>query len=79
MALGFIPSPLAETVVRFRAGRVSLKRGALRGQVCEDLAEVLTGAGVSRAFICINNQGRVSFSHSIPPTLHQRLRNVLLN
>jgi hypothetical protein len=79
VVLGFIPSPMAETVVRFRAGKLSMKRGTLRSQVRDDLAEVLAVAGVANAFICINQEGRVSFSHSIPPTLHQRLRNVLLN
>lgn len=79
VALGFIPSPLAETVVRFRAGKISMKRGTLRSQVRDDLAEVLTGAGVANGFICINREKRVSFSRSIPQAFHQRLRNVLLN
>ena len=79
VALGFVPSPMAETVVRFRAGKVSMKRGTLRSQVREDLAEVLAGADVAIGFICIGREGRVTFSRTIPPALHQRLRNVLLN
>ena len=79
VALGFVPSPMAETVVRFRAGKLSMKRGTLRTQVRDDLAEVLSGAGVTNGFICINAEGRVSFSRTIPSELHQRLRNVLLN
>jgi hypothetical protein len=79
VAFGFIPSPMAETVVRFRAGKISMKRGTLRAQVRDDLAEVLTGAGITSGFISLNREGRVSFSRSIPPALHQRLRNVLLN
>jgi len=78
-ALGFVPSPMAETVVRLRGGKISMKRGTLRSQVRDDLAEVLTSAGVADGFICINGGGRVSFSRSIPSALHQRLRNVLLN
>ena len=79
VALGLIPSPMAATVVRFRAGKIWMKRGALRTQVRDDLAEVLAGAGVTNAFICINGEGRVSFSRTIPSAFHQRLRNVLLN
>ena len=79
VALGFVPSPMAETVVRFRAGSVSLTRGNLRGQVRDDLAEVLSAVGVANAFICVNRGRRVTFSRTIPSELHQRLRNVLLN
>lgn len=79
VVLGFVPSPMAETVVRLRAGKISMKRGTLRSQVRDDLAEVLSGAGVVNGFISIGREGRLSFSHTIPAELHQRLRNVLLN
>ena len=79
VALGVVPSPMAGTIVRFRAGKVSMKRGTLRSQVRDDLAEVLATAGVASGFICIGREGRVSFSRTIPAALHQRLRNVLLN
>jgi len=79
VAVGFVPSPMAETVIRFRSGKISMKRGTLRSQVRDDLAEVLSGAGIAAGFICIDRAGRVSFSRAIPSELHQRLRNVLLN
>lgn len=77
--LGFLPPLHATTVVLIRDGRLVMKRGQLRGQVRDDVAEVLAGAGVRNGFIALTAGGRVHFSRSIPRELHQRLRNVLLN
>lgn len=41
--------------------------------------ELLREAGVKSGFIAITVAARVKFSRQIPPALHQRLRNVVLN
>lgn len=79
VSLGFIPPPWAETVVRIGKRRVWLKRGQLRTQARDDLAEVLSGFGIENGFIAISAIGQVSFSRNLPRAIHQRLRNVLLN
>ena len=56
-----------------------MKRGQLRGQIRDDLEEVLSDAGVTSGFIAITDADRVHFSRNIPAALRQRLRNVLLN
>ena len=76
---GFFPPWNATTVIRIRAGKISLKRGQLRGQIRDDLEEVLGDAGVTSGFIAITDAARVHFSRNIPEALRQRLRNVLLN
>lgn len=79
VGLGFVPPPGAATVIRIASGRISLKRGQLRAQAREDLADVLSSAGIACGFIAMTGESRVHFSRNIPPELHQRLRNVLLN
>jgi hypothetical protein len=76
---GCWPSPIAATVVRMREGKVVLVRGQLRSTTREDIAEVLASSGVRSGFITLSTAGEVRFSRTIPPGLHQRLRNVLLN
>ena len=77
--LGFVPPPHASTVMRFRAGSLCTTRGTLRGYAREHVAEILSEANVAKAFIAITPDNRVFFSRHIPSTIHQRLRNVLLN
>jgi len=75
----FLPPWNAATVVRISAGKITMKRGQLRGQIRDDLKEVLSDAGVTSGFIAITEPNRVHFSRNIPEALRQRLRNVLLN
>lgn len=77
--LRFVPPPGASTVVHFRRGSIRISRGSLRPHAREDVREMLSGAGVTRAFIAIMPNQRVVFSRKIPAAMHQRLRNVLLN
>jgi hypothetical protein len=77
--LGFVPPPHASTLIRVRDGAVRVRRGMVKSDVKAQMAEILTEAGVSRGFIAVTPDNRVAFSRRIPPTVHQRLRNVLLN
>ena len=79
VSLGWWPSPIAATVVRICEGKVAVARGQLRTTAREDVTEELESVGVRCGFITLSAAGRVRFSRSIPPGLHQRLRNVLLN
>jgi hypothetical protein len=79
IGLGIFPPWNATTVIRIRAGKIAMKRGQLRGQVRDDLEEVLGGAGVKSGFIALTSESRVHFSRNVPEAIRQRLRNVLLN
>ncbi|HEU5071065.1 MAG TPA: hypothetical protein VFV96_11735 [Verrucomicrobiae bacterium] len=76
---GWWPSPRWATVVRIREGKVVVVLGQLRATTREDVAEVLASSGIRRGFITLSTAGEVRFFRTIPPGLHQRLRNVLLN
>jgi hypothetical protein len=77
--LGVLPPLNATTLISIRRGQVRLRKGQLRVHAKEDVSDILREAGVSRGFIAITAQNRVVFSRRIPSTIHQRLRNVLLN
>jgi hypothetical protein len=76
---GFVPPPHASTLLHFRSGSVRATRGVLRSYAREHVAEILSEAKVTKAFIAITPGNRVVFSRRIPSAVHQRLRNVLLN
>jgi hypothetical protein len=76
---GFVPPPHASTLIRIRDGVIHVRRGQVRADAREHLTDILRDVGVSQGFIAITPGNWVSFSRSIPPIVHQRLRNVLLN
>ena len=77
--LGFFPPWNATIVIRIGDGELLVKRGQVRGQVRDDVEEVLAGARVTSGFVALTPDGRVHFSRNIPEPTRQRLRNVLLN
>ncbi|MDB6027684.1 MAG: hypothetical protein JWM68_3907 [Verrucomicrobiales bacterium] len=77
--LGIIPPPHAVVLLKIRKGAVLVTKGNLKGFARSNVAEILLAGGVTRGFIAITPAKRVSFSRQIPSSLHQRLRNVLLN
>ena len=77
--LGFLPPPHATMLIRINGGQLQITRGGLKAHAKLDVSEILHDAGVSQGFIAITRHNRVSFSRRIPTTVHQRLRNVLLN
>ena len=77
--LGFVPPPHATTLIQIRDGKLRVRRGEVRPYAKGQVAEVLREAGVSSCFIAVTPGKRVAFSRTIPSTLHQRLRNVILN
>jgi len=76
---GVLPPPHARTIIRIKAGMISVSRGQLRGYARQDVTNILLAAGIDRGFIAITPNDRVMFSSRIPRRIHQRLRNVLLN
>jgi len=76
---GVVPPPHASTLVRVRAGSVRVTRGKIRPEAKGQVAEILADAGIANGFIAVTPGERVAFSWNIPGTVHQRLRNVLLN
>jgi len=79
IAFGFVPPLTAETLICFRNGAVVVTRGKLLPHAKSAIAEVLGEAGVINGFIAVVAGPRVRFSRNIPTTIHQRLRNILLN
>ncbi|WP_437228582.1 DUF3634 family protein [Planctomicrobium sp. SH661] len=77
--LGFVPPPNARSIFRIRDGVIRVQRGHLRYAAKESLTEVLAAEGVNKGFIAITSGGRVTFSREIPSSVHQKIRNVLLN
>ncbi|HEU6449092.1 MAG TPA: DUF3634 family protein [Verrucomicrobiae bacterium] len=76
---GFFPPPNALALLRFRDGVVFISKGQIKSYAKEDIAQILSAAGVTKCFIAIMASKRVIFSRHVPNTVHQRLRNVLLN
>lgn len=76
---GFIPPPNTSALLRVQRGAVRVSRGQLQPHARQDVADILSEAGVSKGFIAVTHGNRVRFSRHIPAAVHQRLRNVLLN
>lgn len=77
--LGFIPPFHAKVILRMRDGSLTFEKGRLSGNAAEHVEAILRGAHVSEGFVAMTSGQRVYFSRQIPPEVHQRLRNVLLN
>ena len=77
--LGVGAQPYASTLIRIREGAVHVRRGRVQPYAKEHVVEILREAGVSKGFIAVTSENGVAFSRSIPSTVRQRLRNVLLN
>ena len=79
LRIGIIPPHNAETIILIRGGEVIAGRGHLLAHARTSVADIVRTAGIRNGFIAIVPGPRVTFSRSIPPLLHQRLRNVLMN
>src|SRR5436853_3540728 len=77
--LRLVPPPLAATLIRIRDGSIGLSRGQLLPHAKAQVEDILREASVSGGFIAVTRYKRVLFSRQIPETIHQRLRNVILN
>ena len=69
----------ASTHIVIRGDSLQVRRGIVRSHVQSALTDILRQAGVTRGFICVNDQRRIVFSRNIPPAIRQHLRNVLAN
>src|SRR5688572_5774562 len=76
--LGLIPPFFAHTRIKITEGQMRVTRGELKANASEHLSAVLREAGVRSGSIAISSRHRIHFS-KIPPEIHQRIRNVLLN
>ncbi len=79
ISLGFLPPPWCATLIRIRDGAVRCTRGRLQSHALLHITDTLEEAGIARGFIAISSGHRIRCSRSIPPRLHQRIRNILLN
>ena len=77
--VSFLPPLNAITVLRIRNGGAFISGDSLPLHVKLSVAEIIHEAGLKKGFIAIASDRRAKFSRNIPPTIHQRLRNVLLN
>lgn len=65
-------------LIRIKNGRCELDRGSIDTLGRQQVEGLIQEAGVRAGFIALV-ENRVHFSPSIPSTLQQRLRNVVLN
>ncbi len=79
VSLRFIPPPSSPTMLLVKQGELHVRRGQVLPHARQSVAETLQDEGVSSGFIAISAASRLVFSRTIPPELHQRLRNILLN
>lgn len=79
IATGWVPPANAGTLIRIRGGAIQVERGPLRADAKTCVEEILREAGASEGWIAILGETEVIFSRRIPVTIHQQLRNVLLN
>jgi Protein of unknown function (DUF3634) len=77
--LGFVPPPHAVTLIRVRNGVATVKKGHVRSDALEAVSQILREAGVAGGFIAVMGDNKLVFSRKVPPQIHQRVRNVLLN
>lgn len=77
--LGLIPPLHATVIARMRDGWLVVEKGQLRGNASQHIEAILREARVTNGFVALASGRRVYFSRQIPPDIHQRLRNVLLN
>ena len=68
-----------QVLLRYENDRLHQQRGRLRSVTCAAVEDLLRSAHAAAATITVLRGPRVEFSSSIPPELHQRLRNILLN
>jgi hypothetical protein len=74
----FFSRLFSHTVIAFVDGSCVAIQGKVCSGVLRDLAGILVENGVPRAEIRIGGDGRIRFSKEIPPEVHQRLRNILV-
>ena len=76
---GFVPPPHATVLIRVRGEKLNVARGRVRAQAHEFVSDIVREAAITKGFIAVTPAKRVFFSREIPRSIHQRLRNVLLN
>lgn len=77
--LRYLPPPGVPTLLKIRGTNIDVVRGVLRSHSRDHLKGILSESNVSKGFITMSRANRVTFSRHIPDSVHQRLRNVLLN
>lgn len=79
VVIGAIPSPFSRTTILIRNGQIRIRGADLSPRARDHVVDVIREAHLPGGFITVSSDGRVGFSRSIPETLRQRLRNILLN
>jgi len=79
VALGVVASPFSRTIIRIRNGQIRVDGADLSQRAKEHVADVIRDAMIFSGFIRISARREVRFSREIPESVHQRLRNILLN
>jgi hypothetical protein len=72
------PPANSKVLIRITNGRCEVECGAIDALGRQQVAGLVQEAGVRAGFIALVDN-RVHFSPSVPPSLHQRLRNIVLN
>ena len=75
----FVASPLARVVIDYKDGQATLRRGEIPPQRLIFVRDLFRGAKVQNASVAILSTGRLWFSPSVPESIQQQLRNVLMD
>src|SRR5690242_13982981 len=79
VAIGVLPSPFSRTIIRIRKGEILVTRAELSPRAKEHVADVIRAAMVQGGFITLSSSRQVAFSHEVPNSIRQQIRNILLN
>jgi hypothetical protein len=69
----------ADTVIEFSSGTARVTKGGMSSRALGAVAQVLVENGIQSGKIEIRKNGKFAFSRQIPETIHQRLRNIVMN
>ena len=79
VAFGIVTSPFSRTTIRIRNGQIRVAGAELSPRAKEHVADVIREAMIFSGFISLSASREVRFSRDVPESVHQRLRNILLN
>jgi hypothetical protein len=74
----YVVPPGARTALKFSSGKITVVRGTVSSQTQRYVQDVLRDGALAQGCIGILPNGRIWFSPSIPESVHQQLRNILM-
>ena len=67
----------ASILIAYRGGKATCQKGKIMQWQLDALAELFYNENLTDTEIRVSSAGHTTFSANIPPSLHQRIRNIL--